>query len=409
MCAPWKASARWIGSSSTLLEQLEQRREQREQRAAARAGSAEGDAESDAEGGSEREAEIDDGASWENDSESEGEPWEFPVLPPRDDPDPVAKLQAGSSTLSLSAREVHVEYRGLGWQGGAWGEEVTEDGFAIVLTENKLGLYGARRLARALATNTTLKELFLDGNNIRRGGARAIAQALSTNNTLQLFKMTNENVRAAGARALAAVLRNSNALRTLDLSNNNIGADGAVALGAAIRANHTLEKLYLNNNQIGARGATALAAGLGPNRTLKRLEVSYWDFGDEGVQEFVTALETNRTITFLRINRIDDIHDALEGVIADRLRLNQLAEQVPAWVEATAGKRTTLPGRCELPLAFATLVGFLAFGDALVPADGWQSEDGRAFATQYLSPLATSSLRATLSRLAAGAAAGVPA
>jgi hypothetical protein len=137
--------------------------------------------------------------------------------------------------------------------------------------------------------------------------------------------------------------------------------------------------------------------------------VSYGDFGDEGAQEFVTALEKNRTLTSLDIYGIPNAaSEGLLSVIADRLRLNLLALQVPAWVEATAGKRITLHGgdRRELPVAFATLVGFLAYGNALVPADGWRSDDGRAFAMQYLSPLATSALRATLSRLAAGAAAG---
>ena len=65
----------------------------------------------------------------------------------------------------------------------------------------------------------------------------------------------------------------------------------------------------------------ALTAGLGPNRTLKRLGVSYRDFGDEGLQEFVTALETRPTLTSLSINM---------SIIADRLRLNLFALQVPA-------------------------------------------------------------------------------
>ncbi len=64
----------------------------------------------------------------------------------------------------------------------------------------------------------------------------------------------------------------------------------------------------------------ALTAGLGPNRTLKRLGVSR-DFGDEGLQEFVTALEKRPTLTSLSIKM---------SVIADRLRLNLLALQLPA-------------------------------------------------------------------------------
>eukprot|EP00515_Schizochytrium_aggregatum_P002170 CAMPEP_0202066480 /NCGR_PEP_ID=MMETSP0963-20130614/53994_1 /ASSEMBLY_ACC=CAM_ASM_000494 /TAXON_ID=4773 /ORGANISM="Schizochytrium aggregatum, Strain ATCC28209" /LENGTH=114 /DNA_ID=CAMNT_0048633179 /DNA_START=194 /DNA_END=539 /DNA_ORIENTATION=+ len=56
---------------------------------------------------------------------------------------------------------------------------------SITLVGNQIHADGARAIAEALKTNTTLQQLDLTGNQIDDDGAGAIAEALETNTTLQ--------------------------------------------------------------------------------------------------------------------------------------------------------------------------------------------------------------------------------
>ena len=83
--------------------------------------------------------------------------------------------------------------------------------------------------------------------------------------------------------------------------------------------------------------------------------------------------------------------------MADRLRVNQLALQVPAWVALAVARLTEVPGHLGVPPSFAECVAMLAFGDELLvlPDDDykWRSPGGRELAAAYLLPLAEAALR----------------
>ena len=83
--------------------------------------------------------------------------------------------------------------------------------------------------------------------------------------------------------------------------------------------------------------------------------------------------------------------------MADRLRVNKLALQVPAWVALAVARLTEVPGHLGVPSSFAVCTTMLAFGDELlVQKDDeyeWRSPGGREVAAAYLLPLAEAALR----------------
>jgi hypothetical protein len=83
--------------------------------------------------------------------------------------------------------------------------------------------------------------------------------------------------------------------------------------------------------------------------------------------------------------------------VADRLRVNKLALQVPAWVAFAVARLTEVPGHIGVPLSFAVCAAMLAFGDEpLVQKDDeyeWRTPGGRELAAAYLLPLAEAALR----------------
>ncbi len=83
--------------------------------------------------------------------------------------------------------------------------------------------------------------------------------------------------------------------------------------------------------------------------------------------------------------------------MADRLRVNKLALQLPAWVALAAARLNEVPGHLGVPPSFAVCAAMLAFGDELLVQQDdkyeWCTPGGRELAASYLLPLAEAALR----------------
>ena len=168
--------------------------------------------------------------------------------------------------------------------------------------------------------------LNLDNNEIGVEGAKELAEALETNTSLTTVILSNNGIGDRGAIALATALRANHTLKSLDLSNNGIGDRGANMLADALGTNDTLKikSLNLGNNDIGDRGAIALAGALGTNKTLTTLNLTANDIGEEGAIALATALGTNKTLTSLELNNNNRISARISQVLAEALRKNIL-------------------------------------------------------------------------------------
>ena len=160
---------------------------------------------------------------------------------------------------------------------------------------NGIGDAGAQSLALALASNTSLRHLFLAANRITAAGARALTLALQRNPhspLCELFLFGN-HLGDAGAQVLGDFLRVQCAAVSSDGDDqpsivNQIcvgtllsspSSPSASVGGAAIRS--SLTSLNVASNGIGCIGAAALASGLAQNACLKTLVLGSQYFGNK--------------------------------------------------------------------------------------------------------------------------------
>ena len=152
-----------------------------------------------------------------------------------------------------------------------------------------------------LRMNSTLQELDLRSNPLRREEVIEIADALRReNSTLRVLRLSDTNIDSFAAIALGQMLETNMTLTKLDLGGNqNIGFLGAVAIAKGVR---TLKHLDLRNTRLGPVGAKALALLIRTNKSLKYLNLSRNNFGDEGAIHVAEALIYNTSLEQLSLS-----------------------------------------------------------------------------------------------------------
>ena len=161
------------------------------------------------------------------------------------------------------------------------------------------GGVGVVLLAEALKVNSTLTELYLDGNGIGDQGVTGLAEALKVNFTLIVLYLRDNAIGAQGATNLAEALKVNSTLTKLHLNDNDIGDQGATSLADALKVNPTLTELTLERSAIGDQGATNLAEALLVNSTLTELHLNGNGIGDQGATNLAEALKVNSSLTML--------------------------------------------------------------------------------------------------------------
>ncbi|KAJ0397194.1 hypothetical protein ATCC90586_007632 [Pythium insidiosum] len=142
-----------------------------------------------------------------------------------------------------------------------------------VLSTRKITEADAAKLAAAIATNSTLQELYFSGHKLGQAGLDAFAECLAVNTTLKHLSIGEDALGDAGVAALSAGLaRNAgSAVEVWDLEHKSVGLAGASALGGLLAANSSLRSLTLARNNVGDEGVKALVAGL-PSSSQTRLD-----------------------------------------------------------------------------------------------------------------------------------------
>ena len=156
------------------------------------------------------------------------------------------------------------------------------------LSYNKLTLADGK-LANAIATNTTLKRLYLYNNKISDEGAKLLANALKKNNTLEGLDLSENNIGDDGARCIAEVLAVNKTLQWIHLGNNNIGDKGAESIATSLVVNRGIGEIYLNDNNIGDKGAKKLQDTLECNHLIKTFSLG-WNNINSNVNERINTI-----------------------------------------------------------------------------------------------------------------------
>jgi NLR family CARD domain-containing protein 3 len=220
------------------------------------------------------------------------------------------------------------------------------------LIRDHISPIGLNVLARALASNTSLRDLSVRGNIIQQingehfGQAleintsltrlnidveipdaddefirhedigigdysvKHIAYGLASNTTLTSLRMQNNNIEINGAKYLCNRLAHNTSLTELDLNCNRIHEDGAIYFGRLLETNTTLRSIDISCNNIGDGGSYIIGDGgaysffssLCKNTTLKSLSVSGNDFTNVAAESISKWIKTNSSVTSLRLD-----------------------------------------------------------------------------------------------------------
>ncbi|XP_072893431.1 NACHT, LRR and PYD domains-containing protein 3-like isoform X1 [Hemitrygon akajei] len=141
----------------------------------------------------------------------------------------------------------------------------------------KVGLAdsGAEDLASALSTNSSLMELDLSNNKLGDSGVKLVSAALRNPECkIQKLWLRKVGLTDSGAKALASALSTNSSLTVLNLNENKLGDSGVKLVSAALRnAECKIQKLELRNVGLTDSGAAVLFSALSTKPSLTELDL----------------------------------------------------------------------------------------------------------------------------------------
>ncbi|XP_051977209.1 protein NLRC5-like [Xyrauchen texanus] len=150
-------------------------------------------------------------------------------------------------------------------------------------------------LSTVLGSDTNLKELNMNNNNLQDSGVKLLCAGLESKTCkLEKLRLNKCDLTEESCSALATVLSSdSSSLRELDLSNNNLQDSGVKLLSDGLKNNFKLERLRLSDCSITEEGYKSLSSALksNPSKHLIELELRGNDPGESGVELLYDLLQ----------------------------------------------------------------------------------------------------------------------
>ena len=159
---------------------------------------------------------------------------------------------------------------------------------------------GAKHLADALLSNTTLTKLCLPGNSIGPDGVAALAKVIIGSNTLRDLNLSGNLIDATSAEMLALALEHSVCLRRLRLLDCKLAPESAMRIFEALESNRSLVSLALHTRtQLSTKQYAAIVEILGINGKLNvlRLICGKEDVPEKERRAIELALFANRSLS----------------------------------------------------------------------------------------------------------------
>ncbi|XP_048025519.1 uncharacterized protein LOC125254758 isoform X11 [Megalobrama amblycephala] len=184
--------------------------------------------------------------------------------------------------------------------------EVIKTSKRALLNDCNLTDKSCSALATVLGSDTSLKELNMNNNNLHDSGVELLCTGLkSVKCKLETLWLSDCDLTEKSCSALASVLSSdSSSLKDLELSNNNLQDSGVMLLCDGLKNNSKLEKIRLSDCSITEEGYKALASALRSNPShLIELDLTGNDPGQSGVKELSDLLQDQncqlKTLRFL--------------------------------------------------------------------------------------------------------------
>lgn len=160
----------------------------------------------------------------------------------------------------------------------------------LTLNMKKSGLRykDAETLAYMLAGNpygeSKVESLHLQQNQLTKEGAKLLAPALATNTSLRYLNLDSCKLGVSGMKSICQSLKTNSSISSLSLYRNIFDVDGARALGEALKTNTTLTFLDIGHNRIRMTGLKSVVEGVlaNPASVLSELGVRWNFITDEG-------------------------------------------------------------------------------------------------------------------------------
>jgi Ran GTPase-activating protein (RanGAP) involved in mRNA processing and transport len=232
---------------------------------------------------------------------------------------------------------------------------------SLGLAYNAISEESSYYLSKALAVNTTLKELHLNGTNLSIESCGHLQQGLAANKTIEKLEFSyNNGLRMESLYELFKGLKANTSITTLFLCDNALRVDGAKCIADLIKFNQHIQTLYIEKNDFQDEGIAFIAEALGQNNSLQTINLSdnritsiglnslYECFNDsecsnysikkvliksnlfntpEATQALGMILQTNRTILELDLSS-NSISDQLVLPIAEAFRINNTLQSL---------------------------------------------------------------------------------
>ncbi|XP_065899282.1 NLR family CARD domain-containing protein 3-like isoform X2 [Dysidea avara] len=166
---------------------------------------------------------------------------------------------------------------------------------------NEITDWAADNIAAALKANTSLQQLNLSGNSLKTKGAIKIVNALKSNKTLKMLSLRSCDITDQAGDYIANVIAINKGLEELILCDNQLQTVGATRIIQSVATNTTLRLINLWNNNITDQIAHDVSKVLISNSTLEELVLSKNQISADGVKIILTGLCQNRALRLLVI------------------------------------------------------------------------------------------------------------
>lgn len=152
------------------------------------------------------------------------------------------------------------------------------------------------KLAAAIASNTSLEELYLSGHRLGPLGLQAFVNCLAKNSTLKHLSLGSNEFGDKAVQALCTgLIRNAQSgLQCWDLELKSLSKDGAAAVAELLMTNQSLTSVSLSRNSIGDQGVKELVKGLRKNTQtgIKELRLTEVGISGLGLDHLATLVES---------------------------------------------------------------------------------------------------------------------
>ncbi len=264
------------------------------------------------------------------------------------------------SLLVLDLSGNRIDERGVSGYIAKYLEEVSSL-LAVDLSYNRIGLTGLELLMKAISLNRSIETLKLSGNLFGNKGGPLIAQMIPMNRSIKHLILKDIKLQADSFYKIGRALANNTDIETLDLEGNLLGKGidklaGKETLMFLARP-HSLQKFILDNNAIDYQFGAIIADCLRLNNSVKYFSIAMNPLAHNGSlpEAWLSMFRKNTTIELMDFSSCNienlsyilgacESNPALKVLIINENISKEGNQDLPSFLSATSLSRLSIDG-----------------------------------------------------------------